>query len=673
MDFLAQTAPVKAGPAPASGQSEARGSVSKFWRNYLGIWPLSPLLVFYVIGIVLFAAFRAILCFTNLDRVQDVSDYLRIFPIGLKLDTVLLSYVLVLPSLVMIALPLRFQKTAGRAAAAYFALLAGIFYYLEVAAFPFIAEFDNRPDKVFLEHMTQIREVGEMILKGYKIELAIALTGMLLIMAAVYRVFAKLPVPAALPGQKRAGMFLLIAALLFVGIRGNVLGRPVNMSAAAFSTNHFVNQLGFSSAYSLGYLYVQMKRHPDDAGAQYGSMPKQEVFDRLRAANGIRSDECRDPQLPFLRRQVSGYSVQRPLNLVIILEESFGAEYVGHLGGLPLSPCMDRLSREGVAFTNLYCTGTRTLRGIEAIMMGFLPTPGTSPLNRATGKERFYTIARALKDTGYSTDFLYGGISTFDNLKACFLSNGVENIYDQSYFENPVFTGTWGVSDEDLFRGANEVFKKHGEKPFFALVLTTSNHDPYEFPDGRIELYKEPKACRQNTIKYADYALGKFFETAKKEAYYQNTVFLIIADHSTKLHGQSLIPIRKFHIPGIIIAPHLKPAVYDRLASQIDMTPTLLDVLGLSVDMPLLGRPLLSVPAGLPGRAIMQYGDMHALMVESTIVLQQPDKKPRQFTVSGETLTPCRLEQELAKDALAYALLPDYFAAENLYRMPESR
>jgi phosphoglycerol transferase MdoB-like AlkP superfamily enzyme len=671
MDFINQQ------PVPSNQTANGRGAApekpprSGLKRLYLKLWPLSPLVLFYAVGLVLFTAFRAILCFSNLDRVQEVGNYLRIFPIGLKLDTVLLSYVLVLPALLLLACPLRFQKTAGTITAAYFACMAGIFYYLEVATFPFMAEFDNRPDRVFLEHMTQLREVGEMILKGYKVSLAIAVTGMLLIMAAVFSGFRKLPLAGArFTPRRRLYMSLFIAVRLVLGIRMTLLGRPVNMSAAAFSTNHFVNQLGFNSTYSLGYLYVQMKRHPDDAGAMYGRMPKEEVFQRLRTANGLKQEDCAHPELPFLRRQASGFAVDRPLNLVIIMEESFGAEYVGHLGGLPLSPYMDRLSREGVVFKNLYCTGTRTLRGIEAILMGFLPTPGASPLNRATGKENFYTIARTLKDKGYSTDFLYGGISTFDNLKACFLSNGVENIYDQSYFKNPVFTGTWGVSDEDLFRSANEVFRNHGGKPFFALVLTTSNHDPYEFPDGRIELYKEPKASRQNTIKYADYALGTFFETAKKEPYYNNTVFLIIADHSTKLHGQSLIPIQKFHIPGIIIAPHLKPAVYDKLASQIDMTPTLLDVLGITVDMPLLGRPLLHQPPGLPGRAVMQYGDMHALMVDRNIVLQQPDKKPRQFTVAGNELTPCPLDPELAKDALAYALLPDYFAAGKLYRMP---
>jgi phosphoglycerol transferase MdoB-like AlkP superfamily enzyme len=331
---------------------------------------------------------------------------------------------------------------------------------------------------------------------------------------------------------------------------------------------------------------------------------------------------------------------------------------------------MDKLSAEGVLFKNLYCTGTRTIRGIEAIISGILPTPAESVLKSGLTGQNFFTIAEVLKNRGSSTAFFYGGKSTFDNMRACFRSNGFDTIYDQDDFKNPIFTGTWGVSDEDLFARAHEVFKSQGDKPFFALVLTTSNHDPFEFPDGRIELYEQPKATRYNNIKYADFAVGKFFELAKKEAYYTNTVFLIIADHSTRLRGQDLIPIEKFHIPGIIIAPHLAPRAIEKIASQIDMTPTLLDIMGISTELPIIGRPLLSLPEQEPGRAVMQYGTTRALMVGNTVIVQQPEEQPLQFMYndSDERLHPMPLDTELAQDALAYALLPGYLNSQEQAR-----
>ncbi len=163
---------------------------------------------------------------------------------------------------------------------------------------------------------------------------------------------------------------------------------------------------------------------------------------------------------------------------------------------------------------------------------------------------------------------------------------------------------------------------------------------------------------------------AKFFEMAKKEAYYNNTVFLIIADHSTRLRGQDLIPIDKFHIPGIIIAPHLKPRVFEKIASQIDMTPTLLDIMGISTELPIFGRPLLSLPEHEPGRAIMQYATTRALMVGDRVLVQQPEKPSEQFTYRNERLHPVPLDPEFDRDALAYALVPEYLNSQQPALLP---
>ncbi|MBN2109140.1 MAG: sulfatase-like hydrolase/transferase [Deltaproteobacteria bacterium] len=635
---------------------------------------LKPLFIFYGLSIVLFTLFRAVLFFNSFDRINDVPHYLLIFPIGLRMDTIVVSYCLILPAAVLLALPAEFIKRAAGILALYFAVLAAIFCFMEIATFPFMAEFDTRPDRLFIEHMVQVREVFGMIFKGYLANLATGLAGMVLVGSAVFVIMRK-NLRTANPSSfsKRLLLFIIVAPLLFIGLRSSFGSRPASIGTAAFSENHLANQLGISSIYSVAYAAVKLSESGKNSGELYGIMDKDELLHRIMAANGLRPQDCTNPDSPLLHQQLSSFTVAKPLNLVIILEESMGAEHVGCLGGLPLTPNIDRLSRQGILFKNLYCTGTRTIRGIEAIIAGILPTPAESVLKSGLAG-KIFTIAGVLKNRGSSTAFFYGGKSTFDNMRACFRSNGFDTIYDQDDFKNPVFTGTWGVSDEDLFEKANEVFKSHGDKPFFALVLTTSNHDPYEFPDGRIELYEQPKATRFNNIKYADFALGKFFEVAQKEAYYKNTVFLVIADHSTRLRGRDLIPVEKFHIPALILAPHLPPLVIEKIVSQIDMTPTLLDIMGISADLPIIGRPILSLPEQVPGRAVLQYGTTHALMVGTTVIVQQPDKQPAQFIYSDadKRLHPAPLDPELAGDALAYSLLPDYLQRHKQTGFPDS-
>jgi len=255
-------------------------------------------------------------------------------------------------------------------------------------------------------------------------------------------------------------------------------------------------------------------------------------------------------------------------------------------------------------------------------------------------------------------------------MRTFFLGHGFEKIYDKDSIAQPSFISTWGVSDEDLFQKANEILKSHEGKPFFSLILTTTNHEPFEFPDGRIILYEQPQQTRTNALKYTDYALGNFFEMAKKELYYKNTLFLIIADHGNRLHGPGLIPVSKFHIGGLLIGPDILPGTYDKIASQIDMIPTLLDLMGISADHPVPGRALFSLPDTVKGRAIMQYGDTNAFMEENQVVVLRPELKPLQFTYSDGQLVPAELDPELAKTARAHALLPGYLCVNRLHHLP---
>jgi len=634
--------------------------------------PLVPLISFYLFGLMLFFVFRVALLIKYFDRVVAIDNYFLIFPIGLRMDTIFLCYSLIIPFLFLLILPAKTVKKTFWIFSLYLTLILALSTFLEIATFPYMAEFETRPDRLFLEHIVQMREVFTMIFKGYFIELLIGLSVTLIVGLIVFRFFQKLfREYRACTFTKRVVLFLIITPILFIGARSSFGHRPANISTAAFSKSHLANQLALNSIYSLVYASYSARKHEKDIRKIYGKMDSSEMLRQIRMNAFINDEDCTNLDGPLLHYQKARFSHNDPLNLVIILEESLGAEYVGCLGGLPLTPNIDRLSKEGLLLTNLYATGTRTVRAIEAIVSGFLPTAGRSVVKLGYSQNKFFTVASLLRSRGYTTEFIYGGESHFDNMRSFFLGNGFDTIYDENNFEKPIFRGTWGVSDEDLFNKANHVFKSHGDAPFFALILTTSNHDPFEFPDGRIELYEQPKMTRHNAMKYADYALGQFFKTAKKESYYKNTIFLIIADHSTRLRGQDLIPIHKFHIPGLIIGPHVEPGEYEKIASQIDMAPTLLDLMGISSYHPLIGRPLLSLPDNISGRAIMQYGTTHAFMVDNQVIIHRPLLEPLQFTYKDGRLIQSDIDSELLNCALAHALLPGYLYYNRLYFLPD--
>jgi len=239
-------------------------------------------------------------------------------------------------------------------------------------------------------------------------------------------------------------------------------------------------------------------------------------------------------------------------------------------------------------------------------------------------------------------------------------------------YEHPAFRGTWGVSDEDLMRKANEVFRAHGERPFFALVLSTTNHSPYEFPDGRIELEGAKKATRDNTVKYADYAVGELFRMAREEPYWKDTLWIVVADHDERTYGDELVPLDKFHIPGLLLGPGVTPGRFERVASQIDLVPTALGLVGIETVHPMIGRDLLALASDDPGRAVVQFNDVHGFLTGDRLAVHPGAGAPRCFRLEGWHLVSEPDDPELVRDALAHALLPSLLYEKGLYRLPRA-
>lgn len=632
--------------------------------------PLGYLAALYLLALAVLGLGRAFLAWRFSERIALEPRSALIFPLGLRLDLLVASYLAAPPLLVLSLLSARRARALRWPLAAYFAGALTLLTLLEAISPDFVAQYDARPNRLALEYLDGSSEVASTIWAEYGGHVVLVLALAAVVLVGAFRLGSRLVLEAqAWPAGRRAAALLACAPLLFLGMRGTLRHRPLNAASVAFSGQGLVNQLALNSSYTLARAWYDL-RHERPPSALYGRMGEDEVLRRVGRYTDFPAAAA-DPVLPFRHRQEPRQVRARPRNLVIVLEESLGAEFVGCLGGLPLTPNFDALAREGLLLSRLYCTGTRTVRGIEAVVSGFLPTPGSSTVKLSKSQADFFTVAALLRRHGYATDFVYGGEGHFDNMAAFFLANGFERAIDESDYEAPAFRGTWGVSDEDLMRKANELFVAHDGRPFFALILTTTNHSPYEFPDGRIELHDAEKATRNNTVKYADHALGELFRLAKQEAYYEDTLWLVVADHDERTYGDDLLPVDKFHVPGLLLGPEIEPGTFERVASQVDLVPTALDRLGLVLEHPMIGRNLFRLAPEDPGRAILQFNDVHGLLVGDRLAVHPGGAAPRCFHLAGGRLERRADDPELIRDGLAFALLPGILYERRLYRLPE--
>lgn len=619
------------------------------------------------------AASRLLLMLWLNSRVASLSDVWSVLIGGLRMDIIALCYVLAPAVILAVVLggPTRVGRLVSWLLRAYLIVMFVAFLHMEIVTPAFIQEYDTRPNRLFVEYLVHPRAVGSMLLRGYRMELLLAasLTGLAALVA--WRLFTRDQFRARPTGLVRRLALLLVAApVLVLGARSSLQHRPANPSSVAFSEDHLMNGLCLNSLYSLAYAISQM-RDEADASETYGNMPREAIIEEVRhsmitATPGSFSSDL----LPTLHHQQATTAAGKPLNLVIILEESLGAQFVGALGGKPVTQFLDTLADQGWWFDQMYATGTRSARGIEAVVSGFLPTPARSTVKLGLSQHGFFTLAEYLGQRSYRTQFIYGGESHFDNMKGFFLGNGFREIVDQDDFEDPVFTGSWGASDEDILGMAHETLMAAGDQPIFSLVFSVSNHSPWEYPPGRFELYgDEPSATRNNSVRYADYALGSFFEQARESPYWENTVFVVVADHDSRVHGASLVPIEHFHIPAVIIGPGIAPRRDPRVVSQIDLGPTLLSLLGVSGQHPMVGHDLTRLPTEDPGRAIMQYGSNQAYLEGRHAVVLRPHLPASHYTWDGSVLTPRVPDADLARRALAHALLPSMLYRDRSYSL----
>ena len=636
--------------------------------------PYATVLQVLVFGLAVLSISRCALIAWQWDRVQATGIVDRMLVQGVRADLILLGYLITIPLLCAPFLAHRSTARIWKSLTLGWATVALLFIiFMELSSPQFIMQFDVRPNRLFIEYLSYPAEVIATLWNGFRIAVLLGIGGTIVLGLALFKVLRDASASMTMWSSKK---MLLIWPLLFVivffQIRSTTAHRPANTALFALTGDSMVNSLIINSPWSVLDALNSMRKEANSSEI-YGALERDTVLATVKSAPWLRDVQFTSTDLPTLHRQPAAVARAKPLNLVIVLEESLGATFVKSLGGLPVTPELEKLKDEGWWFEQLYATGTRSVRGIEAVVAGFPPTPARSVVKLSLAQQNFYTLADGLGKQGYHTEFVYGGEAHFDNMRGFFTGNGFQKVVDRRDM-SPVFEGSWGASDEDLFNKAQERLQLlHAQgKPFFSLIFSSSNHEPFEFPDGKIALHDPAKQTVNNAVKYADFALGKFIADAKKQAYWKDTVFLIVADHDNRVYGDSLVPIKKFHIPGLILGADIKPKRITTIASQIDLGPTLLSLLGVSSEHPMIGRDF-AKDSDTPGRALIQFDNYFAwLEGDSATILRpgQPALLGRYTAASGElVLGGAAPSAQQTQNAMAHVLLPSLLYREQRYRL----
>jgi phosphoglycerol transferase MdoB-like AlkP superfamily enzyme len=423
-----------------------------------------------------------------------------------------------------------------------------------------------------------------------------------------------------------------------------------------FSGNVYANELAGNGLMTFA---AALRRNDLDYDRFYRTMPdakaqkilatlgveREELSEALKVDD---DDEAFDPhRIPMSRA---------PRNIVLITVESLSAEFLGSFGNTQgLTPRLDRLANEGLLFTQMYATGTRTVRGLDALTLGMPPIPGQAIVHRP-GNEHLSTVGEVLRRQGYETLFLYGGYGYFDNMNAYFAGNDYQVIDRTDFPKRSIgFANIWGVADEFLFDNTlTQLDRVHASgKPFLAQIMTTSNHRPYTYPDGRIDIPSPGR--REGGVKYTDYAIGRFIDQARTKPWFADTLFVIVADHCASAAGRTKLPVPGYHIPLILYAPALlKPGHNDRVISQIDIPPTLIDVMGLQGDEHFFGTSVFEQGAHVPRAFISNYQELGYLKNNRLVVLG-PKQRSEVFSIAADgSATPAAADPGLEDEAVAW-------------------
>ncbi|HMJ70076.1 MAG TPA: LTA synthase family protein [Cyclobacteriaceae bacterium] len=608
--------------------------------------------------ILVFVSFvtRTVLLVQSYDKVEWYMVPV-IYVVGLFFDLVNSSYVVIpLTLYVWLVRDKIFTKGWHRF------VLYGIFVFFTyslifnaVSEWLFWDEFNSRYNFIAVDYLIYTTEVLGNIQQSYPVGWIITVVAIITFVSVfLMRSWIRRTGASSMRFKERTKYALIILAipvLMFLIVKNT--WRNV-------SNNPYVNELAGNGVYEL---FAAYRNNELDYDRFYNRIEDQKAFEIVR--NSLKTPEAEFiGGSPYsIERKITNPGPEKQLNVVMVSVESLSADYLGIFGNPGgYTPNLDSLSKHSLLFTNLYATGTRTVRGLEALSLCVPPTPGQSIVRRPNNDDLF-TIGSVFESKGYESRYIYGGYGYFDNMNGYFSANGYEVTDRDGLSDEEIdYENIWGVADENLFTLAQREIDKTiaAGKPVFAQVMTTSNHRPFTYPEGRIDIPSH--TGREGAVKYTDYAIGRFIRECSKKPWFENTLFIIVADHCSSSAGTTNLPVHKYHIPMMIYSPaHVTPGKMERMMSQIDIGPTLFGMLNFSYNSKFYGFDMNKLEPGRERVFISTYQLLGFIRSDQMIILS-PQQKNEELTIdwSDKSATPSSTNADLVMESIAWYQAASY-------------
>jgi phosphoglycerol transferase MdoB-like AlkP superfamily enzyme len=612
------------------------------------------ILLFIVFVIISFIS-RSVLLGMSVGEVNTgIFSLLRIYFIGLFFDTVTFCYFIIPFVLFLMLVPDRFFNSRFHKWFAYVAyfIAFSILLFNGVSEYFFWEEFGVRYNFIAVDYLVYTTEVLTNIWESYPIPLLVSAI-LLIDLAILYLIYhQKLLLKSLTSKSTFSSRMITGTALLTLPILSFLI---VNFNWAEKTQNRYNNELSKNGIYSL---FAAFLNNELDYTTFYVTHNNDKNFKQLRDLIKTDNSEFKSNNLTDITRLVTGGTEEKKYNVLFITVESLSGEFLEYLGSKKgkITPNLDTLVNNSLLFTNFYAVGTRTIWGLEAAALSAPPKPGQSVIKRPNS-ENMFSMGQLFKTRGYDLKFIYGGYGYFDNMNYFFENNGY-NIVDRTVMADKevTFANAWGVCDQDLFNRvlAESDLSYAAGKPFLNLAMTTSNHRPFTYPEGVIDI---PSGTgREGAVKYCDFAIGEFIRKASAKPWFSNTIVVIMADHCAGSAGQTELPFMEYQIPLIIYNPAIIPAQrIDKLSGQIDVAPTLLALLNWNYESKFFGKDIIKMKPEDERAFIANYQKLGYIKNDQLIILS-PQQKVTSYKIDRHSgaIERKSVDEESLNEAVTY-------------------